>query len=199
MTFSEFKKLVLKHPQGVVLLEGRRAIPLDMTRKATALAAALARGFPGLRFRSGNAPGADQAFSEGVAKVAADRLQVVVPYKSHRKSARFPGATYTSLETLSPARQEALAEKTALASPKSKGLIALRDTEGPMGAKAAYLIRDTMKVTGHSRTFPKPFCALFYVDPSDPMAGGTGHTIRVCQQEGVPFVFQDSWGQWIVE
>lgn len=41
-----------------------------------------------------------------------------------------------------------------------------------------------MKVVGHSDEFPKPLCALFYVDPDDPMAGGTGHTIRVCRQEG---------------
>ena len=43
-----------------------------------------------------------------------------------------------------------------------------------------------MKVTGHSEQFPKPICGLFYVDLEDPMAGGTGHTIRVCRQERVP-------------
>lgn len=28
------------------------------------------------------------------------------------------------------------------------------------------------------------------------LAGGTGHTLRVCQQEGVPVAFQDSWMEW---
>lgn len=28
------------------------------------------------------------------------------------------------------------------------------------------------------------------------MEGGTGHTIRVCQQKQVPFVFQDAWQGW---
>jgi hypothetical protein len=53
-----------------------------------------------------------------------------------------------------------------------------------------------MKVIGHCDAFPKPICALFYVDLEDPLAGGTGHTIRVCQQEGVPYAFQDSWTLW---
>ncbi len=37
------------------------------------------------------------------------------------------------------------------------------------------------------------------MDLDDPMAGGTGHTIRVCAQEGVPSAFQDSWQNWIDE
>jgi hypothetical protein len=34
---------------------------------------------------------------------------------------------------------------------------------------------------------------VLYVDLSDPEAGGTGHTIRVCRQQGIPVAFQDSW------
>ena len=40
---------------------------------------------------------------------------------------------------------------------------------------------------------------LFYVDPASSLSGGTGHTIRVCQQQGVPVVFQDDWVDWIGE
>jgi len=39
---------------------------------------------------------------------------------------------------------------------------------------------------------------LFYVDLSDPEAGGTEHTIRVCRQHGIPVAFQDSWMNWFV-
>jgi hypothetical protein len=53
-----------------------------------------------------------------------------------------------------------------------------------------------MKVVGHSATFARPICGLFYVDLDDPLAGGTGHTIRVCQQEGVAVVVQDAWASW---
>jgi hypothetical protein len=128
--------------------------------------------------------------------VAPWRLQVIAPYAAHRKSARYPAAVYDSPESLSNAQDDDVAYKTAMASPKNKGLIEKRDKKGMLAAKAAYLIRDTMKVTGHSEMFPKPVCALFYVDLNDSFAGGTGHTIRVCQQEGVPFAFLDSWQQW---
>ena len=99
-------------------------------------------------------------------------------------------------ESLSSVQEDEVAYKTAKASPKNKGLIEKRAKKGALAAKAVYLIRDTMKVTGYSELFPKPACALFYVDLNDPFADGTGQTIRVCQQEGVPYVFQDSWQQW---
>lgn len=56
-----------------------------------------------------------------------------------------------------------------------------------------------MKVVGHSDAFTRPICALFHVNLDNPMDGGTGHTIRVCYQEGLPVVFQDSWAHWIIE
>ncbi|WP_185819401.1 hypothetical protein [Chlorobium phaeovibrioides] len=196
MTFSEFTLLVMNNPDGVVLLEGRRAIPDDYVKHAHDIAASLASRFPTLRFRSGNAEGSDEAFSRGIAEVDASRLQVIAPYASHRKSVRYADAIYDSPESLSSVKEDEIACKTSAASPKNKGLVSKRNQKGSLAAKAAYLIRDTMKVIGHSDAFPKPVCALFYVSMDDPYAGGTGHTIRVCQQEGVPFAFQDSWATW---
>lgn len=200
MTLSEFTAIVQGQPDGVVLLEGRRAISSSDSLNATRLARNLALRFTRLRFRSGNAEGSDQAFSEGVAQVDASRLQVVAPYASHRKSLRYTDATYASPDALSRVQEEAIAYKTINATPKNKGLIEKRTNKGSaLSAKAAYLIRDTMKVTGHSDDFSKPVCAIFYVDIEDPLAGGTGHTIRVCKQEGVPVAFQDSWESWFEE
>jgi hypothetical protein len=199
MTFSEFTALVDAHPGGVVLLEGRRTLPATAAAQATNLAARLANSFTRLRFRSGNAAGSDQAFSEGIARVDASRLQVIAPYASHRKSIRYADASYDFPSSLSAVQEDEIAYKTATASPQNKGLIAKRAKSGAIAAKAAYLIRDTMKVTGHSEEFPKPICAIFYADLQDPMAGGTGHTIRVCKQEGVPVAFQDSWQLWLGE
>jgi hypothetical protein len=196
MTLDEFTTIVETSPEAVVLLEGRRSILEQDAACATHTASMLVKRYPTLRFRSGNAEGADQAFSEGIAQVAPWRLQVVAPYAGHRKSARYSHAVYDSPESLSSVQEDEVAYKTAAASPKNKGLIGKRDKTGALAAKAAYLIRDTMKVTGHSELFPKPVCALFYVELNNPFAGGTGHTIRVCQQEGVPFAFQNSWQQW---
>ena len=199
MTFPEFTSLVSKNPNGVVLLEGRRAISTQFAARAETLARHLALTFTQLRFRSGNAEGSDEAFSRGVASVDPTRLQVIAPYANHRKSVRYADALYDSPESLTRVQDDEIAYKTAKASPKNKALIAKRGQKGPLAAKAAYLIRDTMKVTGHSDAFPKPVCALFYVSMDDPLAGGTGHTIRVCQQEGIPYAFQDSWSSWTNE
>jgi hypothetical protein len=199
MTFSEFKQLIASQPDGVVLLEGRRSISPEDYERARILARQLALQFPRLRFRSGNAEGSDQAFSEGVAEVDASRLQVVAPYATHRKAARYADALYDSPASMSKVQLDEVAYKTINATPGNVRLIEKRDTQGRLAAKAAYLIRDTMKVVGHSEAFAKPVCALFYVRPEEPMEGGTGHTIRVCQQEGVPVAYQDSWSEWIGE
>ena len=198
MTIAEFTSIVAKDPHGVVLLEGRRTIGTVAATLAGNVARSLAHKFPQLRFRSGNAGGSDQVFAEGIASVDARRLQIIAPYASHRKSGRYADAIYTSPVELSPEQEAEIASKTSTASPHNKGLITKRNSNGAFAAKAAYLIRDTMEVVGHSKAFPKPICALFYADLDDPMAGGTGHTIRVCQQEGVPYALQDSWQQWVI-
>jgi len=199
MTFDEFSKLVGETPDGVVLLEGRRAISALEAARARALARHLAISFPRLMFRSGNAEGADQSFTEGIAAIDPSRLQIIAPYAGHRQKDRYAGATYDSPQSLTQVQEAEIVGKTALATPKNVRLLEKRGEKGPLGAKADYLIRDTMKVVGCGERFPKPVFALFYVDLDDPSAGGTGHTIRVCQQEGVPYVFQDAWRQWVEE
>lgn len=199
MTFADFSRLVAAQPDGVILLEGRRAIPADAADQARAVARRLATRFPSLRFRSGNAEGSDAAFSEGVAEVDASRLQIVAPYATHRRKFRYDDALYDSPESMSRVQEDEVAAATIKASPRSRSLIAQRGRDTAPGAKAAYLIRDTMKVLGHSDAFPRPLAGLFFIDPADPLAGGTGHTIRVCRDEGVPVVFQDDWTRWLAE
>jgi hypothetical protein len=161
MMYVEFSSLVARQPEGVVLLEGRRSILERDAVHAEGLARMLATRFPGLRFRSGNALGADEAFSRGVVSVDATRLQVVLPYARHRSGARKPGVVYASLDALADSWEEKLAAKTIAASEKYRGLIEHRRRSSALTAKAAYLIRDIMKATGWSFEFPRPICACF--------------------------------------
>jgi len=140
MTYADFSRLAAQNPNGVVLMEGRRAIPAAEARHAEKIAAQLANDFPALRFRSGNATGSDEAFSNGVNSVDARRLQIVAPYATHRKTARLAGAEFETPDALSPELETEL---------------------------------------------------------DDVMAGGTGHTIRVCQMENIPVVFQNVWKTWL--
>lgn len=197
MNYSEFCQLLESVPRPVILVEGRRTIPDAMADKARALAMHLAKEFPHARFRSGNASGSDRAFAAGVMEVAPERMEIIAPYASHRKKHRHPLAHYDSPESLGDDELEALQTITVNATPANKGLIQWYQRGGKLGAQAACLIRDTMKVSGTRSRLHQPTVALFYIDPQDPMAGGTGHTIRVCRNAGVPVVFQSEWGTWV--
>lgn len=199
MTYAEFSSLVAGQPDGVVLLEGRRSILERDAVHAEGLARMLAARFPRLRFRTGNALGADEAFSKGVVSVDATRLQVILPYAGHRRGARRPGVLYASLDALAGGHEEQLAAKTIAASGKYRSLVEHRARSAALAAKTAYLMRDTLKAIGWRGEFPRPICACFYVDAHDPEAGGTGHTIRACRLEGVPVVFQAAWRKWGAE
>ncbi len=196
MNFQEFSDLISDASDPVILIEGRRTISPETAESARQLAAFLARRFPHLKFRSGNATGSDEAFTAGVLEVSPERLQVIAPYASHRRKQRHPLALYDTPESLSPEALEEIKAMTIASTPGNRGLVSCYQHGGKLGSQAACLIRDTMKVAGISGSLAKPTAALFCIDPADPEAGGTGHTIRVCRNAGVPVVFQDCWASW---
>ncbi|MCE2822838.1 MAG: hypothetical protein LW693_10485 [Saprospiraceae bacterium] len=103
MTLSEFISR-FDYANSVVLLEGKRnVLPAD-AEKLTALGRLLATNTRLMTFRSGNAAGADQLFSEGVTAVNPERLQVVTPYSGHRKKTNVAFQTY-SLEDMNLAEE----------------------------------------------------------------------------------------------
>jgi len=196
MNLSQFTHLINAHSKPVVLLEGRREIPGGMASSAQRLAYLLALRFPAMRFRSGNAAGSDEAFAQGVGKLDSARLELFLPYDGHRQSLA-SAARYLSADSLTAGERTKIAEATVSATPRNRGLV---DSRSPrLQAKAKYLLRDTLKVTGHGPAFPAPIAGIFYADPVDPMAGGTGHTIRVCKDHAVPVILQHDWLAWIPE
>ena len=76
---DQFRKLPESTVQPVVLLEGRRKVSKSNYKLAKRFGPVLAARFPRAVFRSGNADGSDQAFSEGVAAVDPSRLQLLHP------------------------------------------------------------------------------------------------------------------------
>jgi hypothetical protein len=54
-----------------------------------------------------------------------------------------------------------------------------------------------IKVTGIPGIIKPPIAALFWIDPAQPDAGGTGHTIRACRLAGIPVIFQNDWVTWL--
>jgi len=197
MTIEKF--IALYDFEGsVVLLEGKRNVIEADTIKLTELGKILTSKTKHVLFRSGNALGADYYFSLGVTAVDSKRLQVITPYKNHRKIENIASETI-SLDDITLTHDSGIVYQ----SKKNLKMEKLIDqyVAGDVNRnsiKAAYIIRDTAKVTGTDDIPPATF-AIFYDDLSNPLQGGTGHTIQVCKNLNVPFINQQIWFNWLIE
>ena len=197
MTLAEFINKH-DHDKAVVLLEGKRKVAEEDRNKLFELGKLLASKTEKMIFRSGNAAGSDQFFSDGVAAVDHKRLQVITPYDNHRKK------TNKAYETVSMDSIDLASEPELLYQSKgNKKMEKLIDqyasgVRGRFAIKAAYIIRDTVKAIG-TETIPPATFGIFYDDLSNPMSGGTGHTMNICQQNGIPIVDQKLWMKWLEE
>ena len=185
----------------VVLLEGTRALPLAEEECLAALGAILARRFPEAVFRTGNAEGSDSAFARGVASVDAARIEYILPRPGMGRRRKHAGSRSMDLNALPISAETRLEQFTVGASPDAARLVRHYRADGVRSrnaARATYLLRDTLKVAGAKEVGLAPAAAgLFYVNPADPLAGGTGHTIRVCNTLAVPVAFQHTWLGWM--
>jgi len=196
MHFSEF----IVHndkPGAIILLEGkRRVLPEDMSL-LIALGVKLCSAMKYARFRSGNASGSDELFAMGVSKVDGSRMEVILPYSGHRKEKSMGYSTH-SLDDLDLAAEPEIAYHTR-SNRRNVKLIDdyVNGINNHVTIKAAYLLRDTVKVIGTQSGIPKADFALFYDDLLNPGSGGTGHTMMVCKNNHVPFVNQTIWFEWL--
>lgn len=195
MTLSEFIQQY-DRPDAIVLLEGKRTVlPKDQPR-LTALGRLLAASTVHMLFRSGNAKGADQLFSDGVTAVDPQRLQVITPYSGHRKKTNLAYDTI-SLDDLDMAAEPEVVYQSK-GNKKTESLIDryVAGDKNRYTVKAAYILRDTVKAIGAGDIRPAT-AGIFYDDLSAPRTGGTGHTMQVCTQNGIPVFDQRSWLDWL--
>ena len=80
MTLENFCKL---YASGIILLEGKRTVKPQDQVKLIAIGKLLATHLPNATFRSGNADGSDYFFSQGVALINPNQLEVITPYTNH--------------------------------------------------------------------------------------------------------------------
>ena len=83
----------------IILLEGKRNVRDEDREKLIELSNLLASRMPLVNFRSGNAPGSDDLFKEGVASVDPSRFHVIIPDSGHGKQRR-KGITSYSLDDI---------------------------------------------------------------------------------------------------
>lgn len=195
MTLKEFIEQT-DFENSIVLLEGKRKVLEADKEKLFALGKLLASKTKYMIFRSGNADGADQYFSDGVASVNPDRLQVITPYSGHRKKQN-KAYEIISLDEINIASEPRAVYETK----KNKKIEKLVDqyVSGDVNRnsiKAAYLLRDTIKAIGTEDIQPATF-GIFYDDLQIPESGGTGHTMKVCKENDIPVINQNIWFEWV--
>ncbi|MCF8364193.1 MAG: hypothetical protein K9H16_00320 [Bacteroidales bacterium] len=196
MQFSDFIGRYDK-PGIVILLEGKRKVLPEDKSLLPALGEKLCMEMKYARFRSGNATGADELFAEGISRVDAGRMEVILPYSGHRKK-NAEAYHRHSLDEINLAAEPEIAWHTSV-NRKNKKLIDdfVGGISNNVTIKAAYLLRDTVKVIGTQSGIPPAGFALFYDDLLNPGSGGTGHTMMVCKNSNVPFVDQTIWRLWL--
>ena len=197
MTLKEFIKQVDK-PNSIVLLEGKRNVLEVDKEKLTALGRLLASKTKSMIFRSGNANGSDQLFSDGVTELDNKRLQVIIPYTGHRQKTNQASDTISLDDINIAAEQEVLYQSKI--NKKTENIIDkfASGEKNRYTIAAAYIIRDTIKVIGTGDIKPATF-GIFYDDLENPKTGGTGHTMNVCENNNIPLFDQKTWFKWLTE
>lgn len=197
MTLKEFIER-FDIDNSIVLLEGKRNVLDADKEKLTALGKLLAAKTEKMMFRSGNADGADQLFSDGVTAVNPKKLQAIAPYSGHRKKTN--KAFYTiPLDKINLASEHKVLQQSK--SHKSTENLIDKYASGEINSytiKAAYIIRDTIKVIGTAQIKPAAL-GIFYDDLQNPKKGGTGHTMNVCDLNKIPRIDQKIWFKWLTE
>ncbi len=185
-------------PDAVVLLEGKRAVRDQDAEKLVAIGKLLASRSQYIVFRSGNAGGSDELFAQGVSSVDPKRMEVVTPYAGHRKGANKSYKTY-SLDSLNLVAEPEVV-RYSRANKKTDHLIDkfVSGDRDRFAMKAAYIIRDTIKVVG-ANGISRATYGIFYDDLANPRSGGTGHTMNVCRLNKVPLADQRGWFPWLSE
>ena len=197
MTLHEFIEQFDK-PNAIILLEGKRNVLEADKEKLSALGSLLASMTKYMIFRSGNAEGSDHLFSAGVTSVDHKRLQVITPYSGHREK------TNQAYETISLDDINIAAEPEVVYQSKSNKKTEKLIDKFVLGEKnhytikAAYIIRDTIKAIGTQDINPATF-GIFYDDLDNPMSGGTGHTMTICEKNNIPIIDQKTWFRWLTD
>jgi hypothetical protein len=182
---------------SIVLLEGKRKVKPEDEASLIRLGELLASYSKNIIFRSGNAPGSDELFCSGVALIDKSRIQLVLPDKEHRKKNRI-GIGAFSLEEINLLNEPEIIYQSK-SNKKTTNLVEryVNGHRDSITNKAAYIIRDTIKVLGVINLAPANF-GIFYEDLANPYEGGTGHTMKICEANNIPIINQNIWKKWLL-
>jgi len=183
----------------VVVLAGSRKVAPEDQSKLRRLGKLLTERSQHITFRSGNADGADQFFTQGVGDIDSKRIEIFIPYSAHRPENR-NGYNAFSLDQVDVVNEPTLVEQ-AMENTGTRYGVQQVVNGAPPSMQRSYgelILRSTLMVTGADNPPVKPAnFAIFYVDRKAKKPGGTGHTKHVCENMNVEHIDQDVWFSWL--
>lgn len=195
MTFEQFLD-EFDQAEKIILLIGKREVSDLDSQSIIAMGKRLANESKNMRFRSGNAPGADTLFCQGVSMVDGKQIEVITPYKDHRAK-HAENYTKRSLDDINLVQETRLLYETKKNKKHAKQVDRYAEGKRDVNAiKASYIIRDTLLVIG-GNNIPPTDAVLYYDNLLKPLEGGTGHTIKMCMAHNIPVFNQRIWKNWV--
>lgn len=193
---KKFLDKISKYNNDIILLEGTRGITATESMLLIQTGRHLATLLPNSIFRSGNAPGSDKFFIQGVNEVEGSNIELVLPFSNHRSQQKnsTPNACIISLEELSAVELKEIVSIGSIANPKHASLLSLYEpgSKNALSIKASFLLRNVVKVIGNPKQgYRKVSVGLFHVNHQK--QGGTGFTMNICKCLGIKCMSQDDY------
>lgn len=184
------------YPGSVLIMIGKRQVEKNDELKLIAIGELIASKTKHLKFRSGNAKGADDLFISGVNMVSPNKVELILPYKNHRRNAsqyssRFNVEDYI-LNDVSPVIEYAKQNSDFRLIERYMNGVNDRYIQN-----AKYTLRNTLLVLGADQ-LQKATCCIYYDDLEKSLNGGTGYTVKLCQELQINSFNQTQWMRWLI-
>jgi hypothetical protein len=177
----------------IIMVIGKRKILAKDTSAIVTFGRHLAERLPRATFRTGNAPGADRLFMQGISEVDASRLTLFIPFDSHAKPKQ--DIEILSLEQLDLEKEPQIVA-SARTNPKTGHHVDpyLNGKRDRFTMKISYIFRDVWMVLG-SESLPnqKADAVFYYDDLESPLEGGTGFTVKLAMRHQILCRNQRHW------
>jgi hypothetical protein len=173
----------LENPNIMVI--GKRKVNAEDTSAIVTFGRHLAETLPHATFRTGNAPGADRLFMQGITEVDSSRLTLFIPFDSHAKPKQ--DIEILSLEQLDLENDPQIIT-AARTNPKTAHHVDpyLKGKRDRFTMKISYIFRDVWMVLGsETLPIPKADAVFFYDDLENPLEGGTGFTVKLAMRHQI--------------
>jgi hypothetical protein len=183
------------YPESVLIMIGKRKVHKKDELKLVEIGELIASKSKHLKFRSGNAKGADDLFIAGVKKFKPDKIELILPYKNHRRNV----SQYSTCFNVEDYILNDVSSVIEYAKQNSDTRLIERYMNGDNNRhiqNVKYTLRNTLLILGGDK-LQKATCCIYYDDLENSLKGGTGYTVKLCKKNEIDCLNQSKWMNWL--